>query len=89
MASRISIFGTVGFIVGVLPLLAFTFFSPGLGAEGVWGGVTFILGLVALALLMAAARRNRWLWALAVIQLLLLAGVLVETFSDSVLYIGT
>jgi len=87
--SKVSILGTTGFVLGFLPLLGFTFFSPGLGAEGVLGMIIFGAAALTFLLLITAAKRNPWFWILVVIQMLLLAAVLVETFSDSMFYIGT
>lgn len=78
-----------GFLIGALPLLALTFFSPGLDSETKWGGLIFIFGIVTNVLLLLAAMKSRSLWLLVIIQTLLLAGVLIETFSDAILYIGT
>jgi hypothetical protein len=75
--------------LGAFPLLLLTFFSPGLRAEGALGIATMTWALVTLVFLVVAARRAKWYWILVVVQLLLIAGVLVETFSDARLYIGT
>jgi hypothetical protein len=82
-------FAVIGFLVGAIPLLAFTFFSPGLQSESPSGILAFIFGVVTYALLVVAARKRKALWGLVIIQTLLLAGVLIETFSDSALYVGT
>ena len=79
----------IGFLVGALPLLALTFFSPGLQSESLWGGVILTFGVITNILLLFAARERKALWGLVVIQTLLLAGVLIETFSNSALYVGT
>lgn len=89
---RIKLLGSLAitsFLVGVLPLLALTFFSPGLDSETKWGGLIFIFGIVTYVLLLLAAMKSKPLWLLVVIQTLLLVGVLIETFSDATLYIGT
>lgn len=87
--SLLSIAGIVGFVIDFVPLLGLIFFSPGLGSEGVRGAVIFGLGIVTLALLIVSAMRKRWMWLLAALQLFLLAGVLVESFFGSPLYVGT
>jgi hypothetical protein len=84
-----TIIGVSGFVLGLVPLLALTFFSPGLRAEGVAGWTVFAIGVVTLLALLLTAQRRKWFWLLAAIQALLLMGVLVETFSDARLYIGT
>jgi len=78
-----------GFVLGAVPLLAFAFFSPGLGTEGIWGYAFFTLGLLTLAGLTISARYRRWLWALVTVQGILLGLVLYETFADAALYVGT
>jgi len=83
------IIGLAGFALGLVPLLALTFFSPGLRAEGMAGWTVFSVGVVTLLALILTAGRRKWFWLLAAIQALLLTGVLVETFSDARLYIGT
>ena len=85
----ISIAGVVGFILGFLPLVALIFFSPGLRSEGVRGLAVSALGVTTLVLLIVSAIQNKSFWILVAIQMLLLAGVLIETFSDARLYIGT
>lgn len=81
--------GLLGFVLGFLPLVALTFFSPGLRSEGVRGLAVLALGLITLVLLIVRARQKKRFWILAAIQVLLLTGVLIETFSDARLYIGT
>ena len=85
----VSIAGILGFVLGFLPLVALIFFSPGLRSEGVRGFAIFAFGVVTLILLIARARQKRSFWILVAIQMLLLTGVLIETFSDARLYIGT
>ena len=77
------------FLISVIPLLAFAFFSSGLQSEGPWGYLTLAFGTITFLLLIVAARASRLIWILVVVQALLLAAVLIETFSDSRLYIGT
>jgi hypothetical protein len=84
-----TVVGLLGFILGFAPLLALTFFSPGLGAEGARGVTVFAVGVGTLLALILRARQRRWFWILAAIQTLLLIGVLIETFSDARLYLGT
>ncbi len=81
--------GLIGFIVGIIPLLALTFFSPGIASEGLWGYITLAWGALTLVLLIMASRANKNYRILLVVQILLLAGVLIETFSNAPLYIGT
>jgi hypothetical protein len=78
-----------GFVLGAAPLLAFAFFSPGLGTEGIWGYAFFALGLFTFAGLLVSALQRRWLWALVAVQGILLGLVLYEALSDAGLYIGT
>ena len=85
----ISIAGLLGFILGFLPLVALIFFSPGLRSEGLRGLAIVALGVITLVLLIARARHRHRFWLLVAIQMLLLSGVLIETFSDGRLYIGT
>jgi len=84
-----TIIGLAGFALGLVPLLALTFFSPGLRAEGMAGWAVFAVGMITLLALIWSAGRRKSFWILAAIQALLLTGVLVETFSDARLYIGT
>lgn len=86
-ATRRTVLGA--FVLGALPLAALAFFSPGLGAEGVWGYAFFGFGVLTLAGLIASAPHRRWLWALVAAQGILLGLVLYETFSDAALYVGT
>jgi hypothetical protein len=88
-ASKVSALGMTGFVLGFLPLLALAFFSPGLDTEGIWGMIVFGTGALTILLLIMATRRDHRFWILVVIQMLLLAAVLVETSSDSMLYVGT
>lgn len=44
--------------------------------------------MITLVLLIVRAKQEKLFWILAAIQLLLLTGVLTETFSDALLYIG-
>jgi len=81
--------GLTGFAVGLIPLLALTFFSPGLRSEGAWAVAVFVLGVLTGIALVASARRLPALWILVALQALLLIGVLYQTLSGSRLYIGT
>ena len=85
----VSIAGILGFILGFLPLVELTFFSPGLRSEGARGFAVVALGVITLVLLIARARQKKWFWILVALQMLLLTGVLIETFSDARLYVGT
>ena len=80
---------TCGIALGMIPLLAFAFFSPGLQSEAPWGYLTVLFGALTFLFLIVAAQASRLVWILVVFQALLLAAVLFETFSDSRLYIGT
>jgi len=73
----------------VFPLLALTFFSPGLTTEGIVGGAVFAFGLATLILLFLGARQSKRDLVLVVLQLVLLALVMYETLSNARLYIGT
>jgi hypothetical protein len=88
-AKMIRVLSITGFVLGVAPLLAFSFFSPGLGTEGIWGYAFFTFGLLTFAGLITSAPRCRWLWALVIVQGILLGLVLYETLSDAALYVGT
>lgn len=88
-AFKVSALGMTGFLIGVLPLLALAFLSPGLDTEDIWGMIAFGAGVLTLLLLIIATRRDHRFWIVVVIQMLLLAAVLVETLSDSMLYVGT
>ncbi|HMG37424.1 MAG TPA: hypothetical protein VKM94_26200 [Blastocatellia bacterium] len=89
MSSAIPIIGLLGFVLGILPLAALAFFSPGLGSEKSWGVAVFAAGVATLILLLLSARKRPLFWVFAVVQGLMLAAVLFETFSDGRLYIGT
>jgi hypothetical protein len=78
-----------GFVLGSVPLLALAFFSPGLGSEGMLGKGIFLFGALTLLGLIVAARYHGWLWILVALQAIFLALVLIETFSDAALYLGT
>jgi hypothetical protein len=77
------------FALGALPILAFTFFSPGIQSEGPWGYVVAVFGVATLVCLSFAAARVRWVTAVAVVQAVLIALLLYEAFSDAALYVGT
>lgn len=77
------------FVLGLLPLLGFTFFSPGLRSEGILGFLLLLWGLFTLVLLIVVSMRRKLMWALVLAQILLLGGLLAETFLDAILYIGT
>ncbi len=87
--SLVVVLAVACFILGVIPLLAFAFFSPGLQSESPWGYLTFTFGVVTCLLLIFAARTRPAIWVLVLFQTLFLAAVLIESFSDSHLYIGT
>ena len=77
------------FATGALPLLALTFFSPGLVTTDVVSWVILIFGLTTAFLLVRLALRERWAWALVVVQLVLLGLVAYATLSGGALYLGT
>lgn len=77
------------FVIGLVPLLAFAFFSPGIRSEGFWGYAALIFGLATLFGLTASALRRRWVWGLVVLQVILIGLVLYESISDAAMYIGT
>ena len=85
----VKVFGVIGFAVGAIPLLALTFFSAGATSEGLWGYIALAWGATTLVLLALTSRANKNYRILVVLQILLLAGVLIEAFSDASLYIGT
>ena len=85
----LTISSIVAFILGVLPLLALAFFSPGITSEGYWAYAVLILAVVTLLGLVISAMRQKWIWILALLQLTLITLVLYETFSDAALYTGT
>jgi hypothetical protein len=77
------------FLIGALPLLALTFFSPGLQIGYPLGFAIFGFGLLTLILLVMSPNRRRGDTAFIVLQLVLLALVVYETLSGGRLYIGT
>lgn len=77
------------FSLGATPLLATAFFSPGLGSNGAWDYFLSAYSLTTLAWLMLSAGKRKLLWCLVSLQVLLMALVLYETFSDASLYLGT
>jgi hypothetical protein len=77
------------FVIGILPLLALAFFSPGISAEGLWGYAALIFGVATLVGLTFSALRSRWVWSLVVLQAILIGLVLYETLSQAALYVGT
>ena len=79
----------VCFAIGALPILAFTFFSPGIHSEGAWGYGVVGFGVATLICLSLAAAQAHWVWGVAVLQAALIALLLYQTFSNAALYIGT
>ena len=77
------------FSVGTLPLLFIAFLSSGLGSNGAWDLLLSAYSVLTLVCLIWAARKRKPLWALVGLQVLLMALVLYETFSDASLYMGT
>jgi hypothetical protein len=87
--NRATIASVAAFVVGIVPLLAFTFFSPGISSEGLPGYAALIFGMATLVGLMISALRRKWVWGLVVLQAILIGLVLYEAFSQAALYIGT
>lgn len=87
--SRLLPFGISLFVIGFLPHLVFAFFSPGLGANGIWDIVLGCWSLMTLFVLIAGSLEFRALWFVVAAQLVLMGLVLFQTFSDASLYIGT
>ena len=79
----------VCFQISGLALLALAFFSPGLVTTDALSWVIVMFGLVTAGLLIRLALRERWAWALVVIQLSLLSLVAYATLSGGALYMGT
>jgi len=71
-----------------VPLLAVTFFSPGMSSEGWPAFVLSIFAATTLVGLTVSAIRRRWIWTLVALQAALIALALYETLSQA-LYIGT
>ncbi len=76
------------FFIGLLPLLAFTFFSSGLGYRS-WDIVVSAFSIITLVSLLFAARQRKPLWMLVVLQVILMGLLLFTTLFDGALYIGT
>ena len=89
MTRRLPFFSAAGFALGCVPLLVLSFFSPGLRSEGFAGLCVFAFGVLTVFGLVATARYRRRFWVLVALQVLFLALVLIETFSDAALYLGT
>jgi hypothetical protein len=89
LTRRLPVFSATGFALGSVPLLVLALFSSGLRTEGFAGLCVFAFGLLTLLGLVAAARYRRRFWVLVALQVLFLALVLIETFSDAALYLGT
>ena len=77
------------FVVGAVPILALTFFSPGIQTEGPWGYGVAIFGLTTLVFLSLVAVHVPWVWAVVVVQSALVALLFYQALSDAALYIGT
>jgi hypothetical protein len=77
------------FLLGAFPLLVLAFFSPGLVTTDALSWVILLFGLVTGGLLVRLALRERWAWALVLIQLALLGLVAYATLSGGALYMGT
>ena len=77
------------FGLGFLPHLAFTFFSPGLGSNGIFDGILGLFSFLTLILLILTAKTHKGIWVMVFLQLGLMALLLFQTFSDAALYIGT
>jgi len=77
------------FAIGALPILAFTFFSPGIHSEGPWGYGVVGFGVATLVCLSFAAAKAPWVWGVVVVQAALIALLLYQAFSDAPFYVGT
>ena len=77
------------FFTGLLPLLAFTFFSPGLGSNGAWDIVVSAFSIITVVSLLLAARQRKRLLILVVLQIMLVGLLFYTTLFDGALYIGT
>jgi hypothetical protein len=77
------------FAIGALPILAFTFFSPGMRSEGAWGYGVLGFGMATLICLSFAAAKYPWVWSVVIVQAALIALLLYQAFSDAALYLGT
>jgi hypothetical protein len=87
--TRLLALGLGCFAIGALPILAFTFFSPGIHSEGPWGYAVVGFGVATLICLSFAAAKYPWVWGVVILQALLIALLLYQEFSDSALYVGT
>lgn len=87
--SRLLPLGLILFAVGFLPHLAFIFFSPGLGSNGIWDFVLGIWSTLTLATLIALSWRFNMLWFLTAIQIVLMTLLIAQALSDAAFYIGT
>lgn len=70
-------------------MLALIFFSPGLDAEGILVYAIVVFAMLTFAGLLITAFRYPLLWIPALVQCVLLALVLYQSFSDAALYLGT
>ncbi|MFI5107301.1 MAG: hypothetical protein ACHP78_00480 [Terriglobales bacterium] len=86
---KLALSGVIFFLLGAVPLLALTFFSPGLGSEGYAGALILLFGIITLGLLFKAAQQYKWIWILVGIRCVLIGLVLYETLSGGRLYMGT
>lgn len=78
----LSIAGILGFILRFVALVDLISFKTGMRYQ--YGGrIVFALGVITLVLLLAGARQKKSFWILVAIQMVLLTGVLIETFSDA------
>ncbi len=82
---KLALSSVIFFLLGAVPLLALTFFFPGLGSEGYAGALILLFGIITAGLLFKAAQQNKWIW----IQFALIGLVLYETLSGGRLYMGT
>lgn len=87
--SRLLPLGIALFAIGFLPHIAFAFFSPGLSANNMWDVVLAGWSMITLIVLVVASLQFSGLWFVTAVQVILMGLVLVQTFSDAVLYIGT
>ena len=85
----VSVAGLLGFILGFLPLVLLISRKTALRYVDLGGLLVFALGVITLVLLIVRARQKKAFWILVAVELLLLAGILIETFTDQRLYTGT
>lgn len=85
----LAIVSSACWLLGLLPLLALIFFSPGLDAEGPAAYALMVFAVLTLIGLLITAMRYPLLLIMVLVQIGLIAMVLYQTFSDAALYLGT